>query len=328
MFCRSDRSSILTMHVTSLPRPMLFVSCLLHLLAATARGQEMQASANSGVVEGRVLGQDGEPMVGIEVWGVVWPDTSTVVARTRTDGDGMFVLPHLPLQTVWIHAAAGGCTVGFAVAALAPDEPRTGVQLRLWQANTLRGRILDPDGKPVPGVHVLGTRDMTWFAGNFQPAETQTDREGCFELRGVPIGDCCVRAWAPGFAMREWVQEFLADGTLDLTMQRGAGASLRIRAEGLPAGGPAATVWIHAIRGAGFDLPHCLESCELGRDGQLQLEGLPDAEWNVEGHYRFLGVRPGGHRVELDTMRKLRGSSPPFAVEPGAVVQQELSADR
>lgn len=177
-------------------------TCVLVLLAATLPAQAPAQPAD-GLLEGRVLGPLGEPMVGIEVRAVCWPDVATTTGRTRTDGEGMFVLGHLPRRTAWVFATSPGHTVGFEVGRLSAERAADAVTMRLWPANTLRGRVVDADGDPVVGAEVLGTKDFTWFEGGFRVPECTTGADGRFELPGAPIGDCVLRAWAPGFVLRD-----------------------------------------------------------------------------------------------------------------------------
>lgn len=58
-------------------------------------------------------------------------------------------------------------------------------------AEPLRGRVLDPDGRPVPGATV------TAVSGAASPVTTLTDGEGRFELALRP-GPTTVRAWSRG----------------------------------------------------------------------------------------------------------------------------------
>jgi protocatechuate 3,4-dioxygenase beta subunit len=247
-------------------------------------GAAAQEGAANGVVEGRVLGPLGEPMVGVEVWRADWQTPDQVIARTRTDGEGMFVLGKVPPRTVSLFASAPGLTIGQEGVLLSPEQPRAGATLRLWEANTLRGRVRDADGKPVVGAHVLGTRDFTFFDGRFQPPEARSDAAGRFELPGVPAGDCVVRVWAEGFVLRESRLTALADAEVEVALERGDGVQLPIRVDGLPAGvQPTTAVWIYGMRGgSGFNLPRVMEHGALDGAGRFRLAGLPDAEWHVE----------------------------------------------
>lgn len=171
----------------------------------TVRAQATNASdaAHRGRVEGRVLGPLGEPMVAVEVWAALWPQLDDVIARTRTDGDGYYVLPKLPLRTISVFATSRAHTVGYGSATLSTNQQVAGENLRLWPASGVRGRVLDADGAPVADAIVLGTRDFTWFDGRFRSPETRTDAEGRFELAGIPIGQQVLRVWKQGYVMRE-----------------------------------------------------------------------------------------------------------------------------
>jgi len=247
-------------------------------------GVAAQESAANGVVEGRVLGQQGEPMPNVEVWAADWRAYDRPLAKTRTDGEGMFVLARLPLRAVSFLAATPGLTTALDGVSLSPEQPRGGVQLRLWEANTLRGRVVDADGRPVAGACVLGTRDFTWFDGAFRSPEATTGDDGRFALQGVPIGDGVVRAWAPGFVLRELALTAVADTDVEVKLERGPGVCLALRTEGLPAEVFGSTeVRVYATRqGSGFALPSALEGGRLDGGACFRREGLPDVEWNIE----------------------------------------------
>jgi hypothetical protein len=251
------------------------------VLAASLLAQKPVAT-----VQGRVLGPDGLPMPNVEVHAKAGARDDAILAKARTDGDGMFVIARLPDDRgVAILAQPPGHTVSFAWAALSPERPFAGVGLRVYEANTLRGRVVDPDGKPIAGVSVLGTKDRTWFHGSTQAVETKSDADGRFELRGVPIGDCVVRAYAPGFALREHTLTAFADRDIELPpLLREDGTTLMVAVDGLsPEEAAKVTLRIYATRrGTGFRMPNAVENTTLAADGTCRLTGLPDAEWHVE----------------------------------------------
>jgi len=276
-----------------------------------------------GTVEGRVLGPDGEPMRNIEVIATHDRRSSEVLAKTRTDGDGMFVIARLPVERgCSILAAVPGLTTATGFASLTPEHPAAGVLLRLWQANNLRGRVVDTDGKPIANACVLGTQDFTFFSSILSP-ETCTDGAGRFELRGVPIGSCVVRAWAPGFVMSEHLLFAVADTTTEVRLARGTDTQLTIVTEGLPVEvRTKTTVRIHVTRGGtSIYLPRFVERNPLDAEGRLVLAGLPEAEWNVvpevEGFTfepRSVRTKPGESsytlpfRATADVEMTLRGT--------------------
>jgi len=64
-----------------------------------------------------------------------------------------------------------------------PGEPIRGVQFRLGRGLVIKGRVTDPDGKPVAGAEV-----KTWSTPHqrVRRATTQSDEEGRFTLGGFP----------------------------------------------------------------------------------------------------------------------------------------------
>lgn len=263
--------------------------------------------AQQSTVEGRVRGPDGEPMVGIEVTAFEWPTRDKRLGRAHTDATGVFMLSRLPDST-WVDLVATQPKLTQAVVTLTTlDRGTVGAELRLWDALTIRGTVIDPDGKPVAGATVFGTKDFTWFEGRFQSPESRTDADGKFTLPGVPIGDVVVRAIAPGFAMCEHQLSGTADLETTVPLTRG-GVQLTIRAKELPEDVAAKTkLRIYPTRdGSGFAMPAAIEQAQLSRDGSRVLDGLPDAEWHVEPTVdgftfdpRRLETKPGAAAHEL-----------------------------
>jgi len=252
--------------------------------AVSARAQAEAANGKHGRVEGSVVGPLGQPMVGVEVWAASWPDLDEVVARTHTDGNGMFVLGRLPMGLHSLFATSDGHTVAWTSARLSEQRPARAVRMRLWPANTIRGRVLDPAGKPVAGALVLGSKDFTWLDGRFRSPEDVTDEQGRFELVGVPIGDQVVRTWAEGYGMREVWANMVEDHELEVRMVRGMGVRVAVRTEGVAADKAAnVQVRIYPTRnGSGFAIPRRIEyEGRLAADGTWSLDGVPDCEWNV-----------------------------------------------
>ncbi len=76
-------------------------------------------------------------------------------------------------------------------------------------ADVLRGRVLGPDGEPVPGARVAVTGAVA------APITVETDADGRFAVT-VPAGVVTVRAWAAG--MDAPPRQVPADGTVTLTL--------------------------------------------------------------------------------------------------------------
>ncbi len=255
-----------------------------HRMALLITCVPVLAQAPKGTIEGRVLGPLGDPLPNVEVVATYNPRGTAVVAKSRTDGEGMFVIGRLPTdQGCIVLARLPNHTTAVGYASLGPTTPQVGIELRLWEANTLRGRVVDPLGKPVVDAAVLGTKDCTGVDSGFLPPETRTDAKGQFELPGVPIGDCVVRVWRPGFELREHELVAPADTTLEVPLAPGDGTQLAIYAKGLPDELLAQTVvHITATRGSRFTLPSAVEQNGLDAGGQCNLKGLPNAQWRIE----------------------------------------------
>jgi len=135
-----------------------------------------------------------------------------VVGRTTAGEDGAFVLPHVPARGVHgLGSSArdenGRPTLGHVSAFLpghAPHEVSVPavddgttieVEIALWPAAEVRGRIVDPEGRPLPGMHVgvvaeargagTGLARLPGFEDLPAPWG-RSDGEGRFALAGVP----------------------------------------------------------------------------------------------------------------------------------------------
>ena len=250
------------------------------------------AVRETGAVEGFVRGQDGELLRNVEVFAADQRIGGKVLARSRTDGNGMFVLGHLPLATCYVLAHAPDTTTAVVQARLNADHAHVAVDLRVYEANTIRGRVVDGLGEPIAGAQVMGTKEKVRWG--LRQAETRTDADGRFELAGVPIGLSTFRIWKPGYALKLYWLTTSKDAEFEVTLGRGKGTQLEITTEGLTKDALAATqVSIYANRGKDFAIPSDLQRMPLGADGSLQLRGLPDAQWTVSLRHPTFAFGPG-----------------------------------
>lgn len=90
-----------------------------------------------------------------------------------------------------------------------------------------RGRVLDPEGKPVPNASVIA-----WYEGGIAAPAT-TDAKGAFELRDLAPGEATLEVYDSGsdgrrFALKTWKWTFAAGlPPFDLVVE--PGASIRVR---------------------------------------------------------------------------------------------------
>ena len=212
-------------------------SCVLLCLACCPVGAVAQSAVEARpFVYGLVRGPLGRPMPSVQVLAARGFRGNDVVARSRTDDSGVFVLGPVPVgERYRVLARQPGYTVSSAEVALHEDHPAARVELRVYEARVVRGRVVDPDGAPVQGASVLATKDHGGFAGGLLPPECKTDAQGRFELEGVPIGDCVVRAWLPGLALRQHWLNTAQDAEVELQLLRGPGLRIDVAVEGVPA---------------------------------------------------------------------------------------------
>jgi beta-lactamase regulating signal transducer with metallopeptidase domain/protocatechuate 3,4-dioxygenase beta subunit len=175
---------------------------------ASPRGKAAEAG-QSTVVTGRVVDSAGKGIAGAQVAVTGLPDTliilrdDDVVNRTRllgqakADADGRFRLttPKFSSTThriVKIAAAADGFCLGAQAIGLDVEQPN--ITITLGKEETIRGRVVGPDGKPAANVEVfIGSvfaQPGDVFLGSdepvsFWPKPVKTDSQGRFTLRGV-----------------------------------------------------------------------------------------------------------------------------------------------
>jgi protocatechuate 3,4-dioxygenase beta subunit len=173
-----------------------------------------------------------------------------------------------------------------------------GLEVRLSPTLVLAGRVVDPDGAPVPRALVSAR-----LAGgeSVRPARTSADEEGAFELRSLRPGTYVVTASADGFAPAIAAGIDLSGGGRDdlvLALVRG----VRVRALVLaPDGSPAAGALgrlLPADGPAAIDPEAELEGLFRG-DRVTGASGELDLGLFLPGRYHLEVVR-GGQRGALE----------------------------
>jgi beta-lactamase regulating signal transducer with metallopeptidase domain/uncharacterized GH25 family protein len=177
-----DRTGV---HAPSGDKPLV-LNFRLRPSPGTPAGDRAPGAEKRRIVSGVVQGPKAQPVSGVVVrWGYE-PYSSAI--STRTDGEGRFrlvvpdkenMLAVLPrdLQPAFTRVAAGGNQV---------------VKVTLRAGHRARGRVLDDNGKPIPGVWVVpwvsapDPRLVSRFW--LTEAEVRTDPDGKFEVKGVPAG--------------------------------------------------------------------------------------------------------------------------------------------
>ena len=175
---------------------------LLASLCASAQRSSMPAAAKveskAGAITGRVVNENGQPHVNIEV--VVRPDTPEGVPVTRiaTNRDGSFKVSGLERGSYYVSAA---------VPAHIPKSPEAGpvvftagdpVTLVLIKGGVVTGTVTDTKGDPVAGIGVrvrmVSDESGRKYGDSGRYYDNMTDDRGVYRVYGLPTGTYVVSA--------------------------------------------------------------------------------------------------------------------------------------
>ena len=151
----------------------------------------------AGAIAGQVLNADGTPAidnVSIGNYGV-----RVTKQETRTGGfgqpftadeKGRFFITPLPLDVTYTVSATRGYTVQLsAPIQLDAAHPTASVSLQFPPTASVEGTLLDPEGKPLPGVaYGLGFSSPGKQGGHGWGGDMATDGWGRFRLAGLSVG--------------------------------------------------------------------------------------------------------------------------------------------
>ncbi len=242
-------------------------------------------------VHGSVTWQDGSPVARAELM------VASIDSKPRwhqfeyTNEQGRFVLD-VPEHVTSVRVRAT-TMMSFARMVFEGPLPEGNLDIVLGPEHvasaTLRGRIVDPDGKPIPGADL-------WYAlmgqGGSMPIEV--DAEGRFEQKVTP-GTFNLRIQVAGFALADVRVEVSAKEERDLgDVRLEHAAALRVTIDGAPE--TKLTFWLtHVGRGNRTRLEVV--------NGQGSIGGLPGGKYRLqlcgtelasESHEVVLQAAPGG----------------------------------
>jgi protocatechuate 3,4-dioxygenase beta subunit len=228
-------------------------------------------------LEGQVLGPDGKPVGGAEVWlGSVPPRSAT------SEDDGSFTFDKLVSRTYALTAQSGDHLVGGPVTyKLTPKSDP--VVIRLSEGATVTATVVDENKRPITGADVR--------AYDMAGTSMKTDAKGEAVLRPVRPGYVAVQAVADGYAPNTGyatVGSAGAKATLTLTLHKGYAVSGRVIDE---AGKPIAKA---KVMTSGAEWSGDWTPEDAGGDDH---RGSSDVVTNDKGEFAFRALSSGPHTL-------------------------------
>jgi len=197
-------------------RPLRFFRLAMSLLALSGLALlgAAQQSTKDDAITGRVMGDDGNPLVNAKVVATEAEARGPNRAphSTTTNDEGYFRLAGLPPGDYYISASAEGYLYGYAFATerSAQDNryfrPGASVTITLKKGGVITGRVTDAEDRAVVAVpvsleHVFEADDRP-RAATYVGREEWTDDRGVYRLYGLQPGSYLVRAGGRGLQDR------------------------------------------------------------------------------------------------------------------------------
>lgn len=250
---------------------------------------------------------------------------------TEADARGRFVLEGLASGTYLVAASDGAGAERFIEVPLGMDGARLGVRLELLRGPaTVRGRVLDVDGRPVRGHVFAYVETYKELDGGRLPQPLGDDGE--FELKGLEAGSVILQGRFEGHAMSPSLT-WTGRGDVEWKLERGEpapagrwrGGVIEGRVRDLQ-GQPVPSVTVRAqVRAAGGTIGG--STADAGSDGRFRLEGLPRGEvtvWVLDRGFMsqgLAGVTDGAFNPLTVALDKVDRAEVDVTVEPAAAVR-------
>lgn len=162
-------------------------------------------------LRGKVVDIDGAPLPGVHVRGTA-PGGEPWLAFERSSAEGRFELTNCPDRPLCLELLRRSSFPELRVddVQVGADELVLTMPKEAWVH--IAGTILDPDGAPVPNVHIAPSKE----GGHSSPAETANADTGVFRLGPYPAGRYTLRLSAAGFVPITRTQDVPGDSTWEL----------------------------------------------------------------------------------------------------------------
>ncbi|MFY9344177.1 MAG: sigma-70 family RNA polymerase sigma factor [Planctomycetota bacterium] len=255
-----------------------FAASQMHFRMRDEPGTEtvrIELLAVGGVVEGIVLGPDGEPVPDAIVRvgegrtdGIFSSNQGAppLPAQVRTDAVGRFVAIGVPVGPQPLMARATGLAPWRGSCEVAAGGA-TAARIVLSPGVTCLGRVLDEAGNPVPAARVTVGK-----SGDFVQYRVVADESGLFTLRGLPSGEVEVAGEKRGVGKATVRVAGEPGGTVECVLRLGNGLVLRGRVVdevGVPVA--RASIMGEAVSGG----PYWRANADSDANGRFQLVDCP-----------------------------------------------------
>ncbi len=270
--------------------------------SVVAQAEPAAPAESAGSATVVVYGPLMEPVPNARV--VVKTDFDEVVREGKTDANGVFAVEKLPAGSLYVHASAPDMTTSAAalVPSVDPSYP-SHVDIRLYPGAVVRGRVVDAAGDGIGGAEVIAGADyLAYQISRRRPPTVVADKDGYFELTGVPLGEVVVRASAAGYSFGESALYVREDAEATVMLRAGPGRKVVVEVKGVPAERLAQLHCTWTVRGEGYQgllVPERLRGGSFDKDGRCVIEGLPPAAKlsMIQVPARGITFEPGYHEV-------------------------------
>jgi uncharacterized GH25 family protein len=251
--------------------------------------------APGGSITGRVLGPDGQPIVGAQVLlagsgqNAVFP--SFFPGSRGTDGDGRYRLDGVPPGPRTLEAHAEGYTR--AVRDVDVTGEMEGIDFTLQKGLEISGRVVDDAGAPVPGAMIM----LLTSSSPLSTPPVVSSADGGFRFAGVQDGTFNLGAHKEGYSFSP------REEPLTVTVAGASVAGVEIK---LSKGG--------AITGRLSGL----EFSQLSRVRVWANVEVYQGQVDADGGYRISGLSPGPWQVTAVVPGTSLHASGRVTLEPGA----------
>ena len=279
--------------------------------------------SRGAAIAGRVVDATGKPVAEARVVATSASEPFPVVDPRRdgvlTKADGTFAFPAVAPGT-WRLAATHADHGPATSSPLTVDgiHPKAGIELALSAGGTVKGKVVDKNGKPVPSaeVRVVARGHVDWRARR----QALTNGDGMFAVSGLPLRAMDVVAshdsGASAIAAADLTTKAEVDVTLTLEVT-GEIAGTVVDKAGQPIGDAQVIAEPEWSGGTGERVAWSVRGIQeavTDQGGTFKLTGMPD------GAYRVRAARPGSSEAMMSV-------ATPVLAKPGDKIKIMLAGD-